>query len=396
MLALIGVLAFIFALLLSVMLHELGHFLFAKRYGMKVTEFFLGFGKRLWSFTKGETEFGIKAIPAGGYCRIVGMSAREELAIEDSDRAFYKASVAKRLIVLGAGSTFHFIFGFILLFTLFAVVGTAAVTPKVESIAACYTTINGKCPSSAPLLPAKRAGILAGDEIVAINGKTVTNWSKDVLLIRNNPGRPVELTIARNGSKLNFTITPEPQLVSGKTVGIIGVINALGMLRQNPYDSTIHAWQLGQELFTSSITSLGSLPGKIPSLVGETFGGKKRDPQGLVGVVGVAQASAQTVSDSKLAWNERIATFIMIIASLNIFVGIFNLLPLLPLDGGHMAIAIADGVRNIWARLRKRQTPRPIDVERLTPITVVVFIFLAALSLLLLAADIFNPVQFNL
>jgi membrane-associated protease RseP (regulator of RpoE activity) len=396
MLATIGVLAFIFALLLSVMLHELGHFLFAKRFGMKVTEFFLGFGKRLWSFTKGETEFGIKAIPAGGYCRIVGMSAREELAVEDSDRAFYKASVGKRLVVLGAGSALHFIFGFVLLFTLFAVVGTAAVTPKVESVAACYTTINGKCPSSTPILPAKTAGILAGDEIVAINGKSVTNWSKDVLAIRNNPGTPVVLTILRAGSKINFTITPQPQVVAGKTVGIIGVINALGMRRQNPYDSTIHAWQLGRDLFTSSITSLGSLPGKIPSLLSETFGGKKRDPQGLVGVVGVAQASAQTVSDSKLAWNERIATFIMIIASLNIFVGIFNLLPLLPLDGGHMAIAIADGARNIWARIRRRQTPRPIDVETLTPITIVVFIFLAALSILLLAADIFNPVHFNL
>jgi hypothetical protein len=141
---------------------------------------------------------------------------------------------------------------------------------------------------------------------------------------------------------------------------------------------------------------IGFATGKIPSLLSETFGGKKRDPQGLVGVVGVAQASAQTVSDSKLAWNERIATFIMIIASLNIFSGNLRSSPLLPLDGGHMAIAIADGARNIWARIRRRQTPRPIDVETLTPITIVVFIFLAALSILLLAADIFNPVHFNL
>jgi membrane-associated protease RseP (regulator of RpoE activity) len=396
MLAFIGVLAFIVALLFSVMLHELGHFLFAKRFGMRVTEFFLGFGKRLWSFTKGETEFGIKAIPAGGYCRIVGMSAREELPVEDSDRAFYKASVGKRLIVLGAGSALHFVLGFVLLFTLFAAVGTAAITPNVESVASCYTTLNGKCPSSGPILPAKAAGILPGDRITAINGKAVRDWSKDVLAIRNSPGVPVSLSILRKGVEITVTLTPVPQVVNGKTVGIIGVINSLGMLRQNPYDSTIHAWQLGRELFTSSITSLASLPGKIPALISETFGGKKRDPQGLVGVVGVAQASAQAVSDSKLAWNERIATFIMIIASLNIFVGIFNLLPLLPLDGGHMAIAIADGIRNIWARMRKRQTPRPIDVETLTPITIVVFIFLAALSLLLLAADIFNPVHFNL
>ena len=396
MLAVIGILAFIFALLLSVMLHELGHFLFAKRFGMKVTEFFLGFGKRLWSFTRGETEFGVKAIPAGGYCRIVGMSAREELTAEDSDRAFYKASVGKRLVVLGAGSALHFVLGFILLFTLFAAVGTAAITPKVESVASCYSTINGKCPASSAVLPAKAAGILAGDQIVAINGKVVKNWSKDVLAIRNSPGVPATLTILRKGERMTFTLTPTPQMVGGKSVGIIGVINSLGMLRQNPYDSTIHAWQLGRELFTSSITSLGSLPSKIPALIGETFGGKKRDPQGLVGVVGVAQASAQTVSDSKLAWNERIATFIMIIASLNIFVGIFNLLPILPLDGGHMAIAIVDGLRNIWARLRRAPRPRPIDVERLTPITIVVFFFLAALSILLLAADIFNPVHFNL
>ena len=396
MLAIIGVLAFILALLFSVMLHELGHFLFAKHYGMKVTEFFLGFGKRIWSTTRGETEFGLKAIPAGGYCRIVGMSVREELPPEDSNRAFYKASVGKRLVVLGAGSVLHFVLGFLLLFTLFAAVGTASLTPTVDQVATCYTTINGKCPASSPVLPAKAAGILSGDRFISINGVPVKNWAKDVQVISNSPGRPIDLTVLRAGKELNFTITPSTQVVNGKTVGVIGVINTLGMLRQNPADSTLHAWQLGRELFTSSITSLASLPGKIPALVSETFGGKARDPQGLVGVVGVAQASAQTVSDNKLAWNERIATFIMIIASLNIFVGIFNLLPLLPLDGGHMAVAIVDGIRNSWARLRRRQLPHPVDVEALTPITIVVFVFLAALSILLLAADIFNPVHFNL
>ncbi len=396
MLAIVGVLAFIVALLFSVMLHELGHFLFAKRFGMKVTEFFLGFGKRLWSFTRGETEFGVKAIPAGGYCRIVGMSSREELTSEDSARAFYKASVGKRLIVLGAGSTLHFILGFVLLFTLFVAVGTASITPVVEQVASCYTTINGKCPASSPVLPAKAVGILAGDRITSINGQPVRDWSKDVQIIRNSPGVPINLKVERNGQELSFTITPTTQMVNGKSVGIIGVINKVGMLRQTPIDSTVHAWQLGHQLFTSSISSLESLPGKIPALISETFGGKARDPQGLVGVVGVAQASAQTVSDSKLAWNERIATFIMIIASLNIFVGIFNLLPLLPLDGGHMAVAIVDGLRNFWARVRRRPVPRAIDVEALTPITIVVFLFLAALSILLLAADIFNPVHFNL
>ena len=135
---------------------------------------------------------------------------------------------------------------------------------------------------------------------------------------------------------------------------------------------------------------------KVVPLFKQTFGNEKRDPQGLVGVVGVARVSAQTASDPHLGTSEKIATFLLIVASLNIFVGIFNLLPLLPMDGGHIAVALADGVRRIWARRRGRSAPAPIDVEKLTPITIVVFVLLVALSLLLLAADIFNPVQLNL
>jgi len=145
----------------------------------------------------------------------------------------------------------------------------------------------------------------------------------------------------------------------------------------------------------SSVGSLFSLPTKIPALVRQTFGSEKRDASGLVGVVGVARVSAQTASDSKLGSREKIATFLIIIASLNIFVGVFNLFPLLPLDGGHMAVAIVDGIRRKWAQLRKRALPDPINVERLMPVTIVVFALLAALSLLLLAADIFNPININ-
>jgi membrane-associated protease RseP (regulator of RpoE activity) len=177
---------------------------------------------------------------------------------------------------------------------------------------------------------------------------------------------------------------------------MIGVINKLGMVRSSFGTSITHSVTLSKQLFTGSLSSLAQLPSKVPALVRQTFGGEKRDPAGLVGVIGVAEASAQTAGNSTLAWNERIATFLLIIASLNIFVGIFNLLPLLPLDGGHMAIASIDGLRNLFARIRRRPNPRPIDVETLTPLTLVVFIFLAALSILLLAADIFNPVHFNL
>ena len=394
MMGLIGILAFVFALLASVMIHEAGHYLTAKGFGMKVTEFFLGFGKKIWSTQRGETEFGIKAIPAGGYCRIVGMSASEELPESDAPRAFYKSSVPKRLIVLGAGSFLHFVLGYLLIFAIFFGVGTTALTSTIDRVVPCIST--KACTTSSTPSPAKAAGLLPGDRFVAINGYRVTEWNKDVDAVRNSPGKTNIFTIERNGEEITIPITSLSIKINGKKIGMIGVINKIGMARLPIGTSLAHSATLTKQLFTGSLSSLAQLPSKVPALVRQTFGGEKRDPAGLVGVIGVAEASAQTAGNASLAWNERIATFLLIIASLNIFVGIFNLLPLLPLDGGHMTIAAIDGLRNLVARIRRRPNPRPIDVETLTPLTLVVFVFLAALSILLLAADIFNPVHFNL
>ena len=391
----LGVIAFVVALLFSIMVHEAGHFLTAKHFHMKVTEFFLGFGKRLWSFKRGETEFGIKAIPAGGYCRIVGMSAREVLPEEDQPRAFIAASAPKRLVVLGAGSFLHFVLGFLLLFILYAAVGTTYVTTSIAEVVPCLSTSSAGCTSADSPSPAKAAGLLVGDEIQSINGTAAKDWSKAVLLVRNSPGKPVNLVVKRNGALLDVTLVPTPTVRDKKTIGVIGIVNKLGTMYENPYRAAISSAKLSRDLFTSSISSLVKLPGKIPALVRQTFGGQARDPQGLVGVVGVARVSAQAASDKNLSVRERIGTFILIIASLNIFVGIFNLLPFLPLDGGHMALAFVDGVRRIRARRRGVAMPAPIDVERLTPITIVVFLFLAVLSVLLLGADIFNPIHLN-
>ncbi|MEI6038535.1 MAG: site-2 protease family protein [Actinomycetes bacterium] len=393
---LIGVIAFIVALLTSVMIHEAGHYFTAKHYGMKVTEFFLGFGKRIWSTQRGETEFGIKVIPAGGYCRIVGMSASEALPESDSHRAFFKASAPKRLIVLGAGSFLHFVIGYFLIFIIFFGVGTTALTSTVLQVVPCINANNSACTTKSLPSPAKAAGILPGDTFVAINGYPVQDWNSDIDVVRKSPGKTNIFSVTRDGQQLDIPITSIPHKVNGKTIGMIGVINKIG-LQRTPFLSAINkSALLSRELFNGSISSLAKLPAKIPALFRQTFGGEKRDPAGLVGVIGVAEASAQTAGNSALSWNERIGTFLLIIASLNIFVGIFNLLPLLPLDGGHMAIALVDGLRNLWARVRRRPNPRPIDVESLTPLTLVVFVFLAVLSLLLLAADIFNPVHFNL
>ena len=390
----LGVIAFILALLISVMIHEYGHYITAKRYGMRVTEFFVGFGKRLWSTQRGETEFGIKAIPAGGYCKISGMSPNEELADEFKPRAFYLASAPKKLVVLGAGSFLHFVLALFLLFTLFAGIGTSQVLPTISQVLPCVPK-ESTCQAGDPISPAKRSGLMPGDEILGVNGQELV-WKESAEILRASAEREITLLIKRDGQVINIAITPATRVVEGDSRGFLGIINEFGLVRQNPIKAAASSVRATGAIFEGSIKALISLPSQIPSLIGQTFFGQERNSQGLVGIVGVARASGETVSSGNLSTGEKVATFILIVASLNIFVGIFNLLPILPLDGGHMAVAIADEIRAFFARLRGRPRPAPIDVTVLTPITMVVFVVLATLTLLLLVADVINPVTLNL
>jgi hypothetical protein len=379
---LLGILAFVVALLFSVMVHEFGHYITARKFGMRISEFFLGFGKRIWSFQRGETEFGLKAIPAGGYCKIEGMAPNDEMPEGEEGRAFYKASSAKKLIVLGAGSFLHFVLGFLLLFLLFVGIGTNQVLPVISEVVS----------NSA----AQAAGIQPGDEIVAINGKKVTEWYKDVEAIRQSQGAELTLDLNRDGELLTIVTNARLTDVDGTKRYVLGIINDVGLKRSSVLLSVKNSAIVTKSFLTESVKSLAKLPEKIPALWGATVRGEERDANGLVGVVGVARVSGQAVGSDKLTPMERLATFVLIVASLNIFVGIFNLLPILPLDGGHMAVAIADEIRAFLARLRGRPRPAPIDVTVLTPITMVVFVVLATLTLLLLVADVINPVTLNL
>ena len=379
---LLGILAFVAALLISVMIHEFGHYLTARKFGMRVSEFFLGFGTRLWSRQRGETEFGIKAIPAGGYCRIEGMTPDDQMPEGEEGRAFYRASAGKKLIVLGAGSFLHFVLGYLLLFMLLAGVGVNQVLPVIDSVA----------PNSA----AAAAGFQKGDEIIAINGDRNTKWQSQLDKIRNSKGKELTFTIKRGGTEIEIAAAPRmTDIDDGTSRYVLGIINEFGSKRLSPTASISDAAELTWTFTSTSAKALVQLPTKIPALWGQTFGGQERDENGLVGVVGVARVSGQAASSGKLTTSERIGTFILIVASLNIFVGLFNLLPILPLDGGHMAVAIADAFRAFIARLRGRPAPAAIDIKVLTPITAVVFVVLAALTVLLLIADIFNPILLN-
>jgi membrane-associated protease RseP (regulator of RpoE activity) len=376
----LGIIAFVLALLASVMFHELGHFLTARKFGMRVSEFFVGFGRRIWSITRGETEYGIKAIPAGGYCRIEGMTPTDEMPVGEEGRAFIKASSARKLIVLGAGSTAHFILGFLLIFSIFFGVGYTTITPVISQIT------KGSA--------AEVAGFKAHDEIISINGKSITNWQRDAQQIIKSKGLVLHFIVLRDGKKIAIDAAPTYNPDAKRYM--LGVVTSLATQRDSFTKSVSESSRATWTLTKESAKSLVAIPSKVPQLIRETFLHEKRDPNGLVGVVGAARVSGQAVGSDKLNNNERLATFILLVASLNIFVGLFNLLPILPLDGGHMAVAIADEIRALFARIRRRPRPAPIDVNVLTPITGVVVVLLGILTVLLVVADIINPISLNL
>ena len=221
---LLGILAFVVALLFSVMVHEFGHYLTARKFGMRVSEFFLGFGTRLWSRQRGETEFGIKAIPAGGYCRIEGMTPDDPMPEGEEERAFYRASSGKKLIVLGAGSLLHFILGYLLLFILLAGVGVNQVLPVIDSVVT----------NSA----AAAAGFQKGDEIIAINGDRNTKWQSQLDKIRNSQGKELIFTINRGGTEIDISAAPRmTDIDDGTSRYVLGIINEFGIKRLGPIAS---------------------------------------------------------------------------------------------------------------------------------------------------------------
>lgn len=395
----LGVLAFIVALLVSVMIHEFGHYFFAKRFGMKVTEFFVGFGPRLWSFVRGETEYGFKAIPAGGYVRIVGMTPDEQMSDADRSRAFYSKSVPQRIVVLAAGSISHFIVGFLLIAVILGGLGTMRQSNTIETVSPCIPVSTESCSSASEPSPALSAGLKSGDKIVSINGKEIAQWSDAVEVIRSSADQEVALVVERNGEPVTIKTTPvsrerpsltDPNVVE-RNVGVIGISPRAETVRETPVSAIGDAAKETGRIVVASVGGLASIPSKIPSLWGQAFGNDKRDENSLVGVYGVARVSGQALSADQLSWNARLAYFLYIIAGLNIFIGLFNAVPLPPLDGGHIAVAVVDGIRRSRAKRKGLPTPEPFNIAKLAPLTYAVFVLLVALTVMLLAADILNP-----
>jgi membrane-associated protease RseP (regulator of RpoE activity) len=394
---LLGVVIFVVAVLISVILHEAGHFLTAKKFGMQATQFFIGFGPTLWSTTRGETEYGVKALPFGAFVRITGMTTLDEVEPENEPRSMRNKPAWQRAIVMVAGSFMHFALAFVLLLALALGIGhinESANTNAIGAVSACVPASlkaydAGSCAGSKGSSPAKAAGIKAGDTIIAVGGRPVHNWTQLGVAIRAQPtGKPVPVAVLRNGKRITLEATPAR--IPGCKGSCLGIGEAVVFQRYSPVGAVAFAGSAFGEVLVGSADAFAKLPAALPDLFKKN---RSKTPAGDVSsVVGAADIAGQAVSSGG-GWRYSVSDLLLIIISLNIFIGAFNLLPLLPLDGGHLAVIFYERIRAWLARLRGKPDPGLVDMQRLVPVSVGVFGLLIGLGLLLMAADIFNPVH---
>ncbi|HWG94291.1 MAG TPA: site-2 protease family protein [Mycobacteriales bacterium] len=396
--AVLGIVAFVVALMVSVVLHEAGHFVTARRFGMKATQFFAGFGPTVWSFRRGETEYGLKAIPAGGFVKIVGMTPLEDIDPEDEPRAFYRQSAPKKAVVLAAGSFVHFCIALLLVF------GVTTLLPSVDQDAPVVSAPAATVPVSATAagvsdetVPAPAAGVLQdGDRVLAVGGTPVQTWREVVELVRESPGEPLAFELERGGSTTTVTLTPaevtRPDLddpSQSVQVGAIGVGQDIVLDRLGPGEALTESVDRLELMVTGTYRAVTEKLGTITTLYTP-----ERDREGLVGLVGAARVSGEVLDLEQVPFVLRVADFLLLIAGLNLFVGLFNLLPLLPLDGGHLAVLAYENARDRVKRLfGYRGEFQRVDFTKLLPLTYVVVVAFAGLTLWIMGADIVNPIR---
>lgn len=415
---LIGIVALVLALVVSIALHEVGHMVPAKRFGVKVTQYMIGFGPTLWSRKRGDTEYGIKAILLGGYIRMIGMfppgsgkpsqqgrlgtlieQAREDSAAEvgpgEENRTFYSLTVPKKLVVMLGGPVMNLLIAIVLFTVVFAGFGTPTPSTTVSTVTACVPTAtapDGSCESGGTPTGAAAAGLQEGDVIVAWDGQRVAQWPELSQSIRASAGGTHEVTVVRDGREI--TLDVPLSTIDGTLLGESGQRGFLGvspLVELQPMPVTAVPAEMW-DITARSAAALASFPAKMVGLTQAAFTDQARDPEGPVGVVGVSRISGEVAAaDAPPSW--RIAQFLAIVASLNLFLFLFNLLPILPLDGGHVAGALYEGARRRIARWRGQPDPGPVDVARMLPVAYTVAVLLIGMSVIILWADIVKPIR---
>jgi membrane-associated protease RseP (regulator of RpoE activity) len=366
----LGVLLFVAFLLLAIGLHEAGHFATAKVFGIKVDKFFIGFGPKLWSTKRGETEYGVSVLPFGGYVKIAGMNPLEEVAPEDRHRAFKAKPAWQRAIVLAAGSITHFFVAIIIIASILAIVGQPDPNRPTLSVGGVGANDPGV------VAPAEKAGLKPGDRIVAIDGIEVKSWDELVALVRERPNTTVTIVLERDGRRMERPVTLGERVLEGRTVGFLGVSSDFEKIEYS-FPSAIG--QAAEEVGRGMKDSLLAFKRIFsPATLGRLFkvaaGEEERKIDDPTSVVGIGKISGDAAKRGDFV------SLFLIVAGFNVFIGVANLLPLPPLDGGHLAVLAAEKI-----------TRREIDMRRLLPITAMVLTIFGTLFLLLLYLDIAKP-----
>jgi membrane-associated protease RseP (regulator of RpoE activity) len=420
----LGIILFAFGILVAVALHEAGHMWSARAFGMKVTRFFIGFGPTIFSFRRREVEYGLKALPFGAFVKIVGMTPQDDdVAAEDEPRAMWRFPVWKRTIVMAAGSISHFLLAIVTLWIVFVIVGVPdgskidTVPVKVGATQNCVsktyqydaTTKAPKAcdPATDPKSPASQLGLQPGDVITKLDDTAVPNSPTLRDTLKTLVNRNVTVTYERDGKTMTGTaFIPQVQrikadidpnktadqvttadLEQGGMMGIsIDVYSELPTVRSGPIQGIGDTFGTIGTMVTRTFESLKQIPAKVPKLL-SAIAGEKRDPETPVSVVGASRIGGQLFELGD--WTNMLTLF----ATLNLFFGIFNLFPLLPMDGGHIAIAWFERLRSWLAAKRGKPDPGRVDYVKLAPITLGVIGILGVFVLLTVTADIVNPIS---
>lgn len=408
MMFVLGIVLFALAILVSVALHECGHMWVARATGMKVRRYFVGFGPTLWSTLRpnklGYTEYGVKAVPLGGFCDIAGMTSVEELKPDEQPHAMFKQKTWKRVAVLFAGPAMNFIIGLVLVYVIAVVWGLPNLHPPSQAVVgetACVApeVTKGKLGDCTGPGPAALAGIKPGDVVVKVGGTPVENFDEMVTAVRKSTGAtPFVVQRTQDGHTYEFTtnvdVTPT-QRWAGKdastsgptTVGAVGV----GAASFGPTQYNVLTAVPGTFVFTGDLAvelgkSLVAIPTKVGALV-HAIGGGERDPETPISVVGASIIGGDTVDHG--LW----VAFWFFLAQLNFVLGAINLVPLLPFDGGHIAIAVFEKIRNMFRSARGRVAAAPVNYMKLMPATYVILVVVVGYMLLTVTADLVNPIR---
>ena len=439
LLFILGVVVVALGLLVSIALHEWGHYYPAKKFGVYISQFMIGFGPTLFSRRKGDTEYGIKAIPLGGYVAMAGMYAPQGpdkktetsttgffdqvvgessltettteaiTEVEIDSRSFYRLPLHRRIIIMLGGPVMNLFIAIVLYAVVLMGFGVPSLSLTVGSVSECVvpaTESRSECLPDDPAAPGAAAGILPGDRILSVAGEEIDEWFRVTEIIRTSPGRPVDVVVDRGGDELQLSVTPllseryafdesgeilvdEAGNPVVEYVGFVGIGSSFENQRQSVTTVLPAVW----DNVVGVVRVIATLPQRLVDVAQAAFGPEERDPNGPLSVVGVGRIAGEIASVESLAVRDRIASLVGIVASLNVALFVFNLIPLLPLDGGHVAVGLYEGLKRRLYRVLGKKDPGPVNASSLIPVTLVVVVILGGMSLLLMYADIVNPIR---